>query len=307
MSDAQEPLSLIAATLTPCKADGSLALERIPAYAQQLIADGLYSIFVNGTTGEGLALRDDERTALAEAWREAWPQDRRMLVHVGHESAQAGRNLAAHARALGVDGIAVCAPSYYTPKDAAGCARHLAAIAAGASDLPCYYYHIPAKTGIAVPASAILTEAGRIIGRLAGCKFSHNDFVDFATCRDLADGRYEMLFGGDQILGAALVHGCRGAVGGTFNFAAPLYRVLDQAWRNGDPDRVCRYQDAARAMVAGILRHGGVAAIKAAMGRCEIDCGPPRTALPAVDEAALDAELEAMHFHDLRRGILPDD
>ena len=50
--------------------------------------------------------------------------------------------------------------------------------------------------------------AGRQIPNLVGLKYSHDDLVDLAACVALDDGRFEVLFGKDEILLAALVAGC---------------------------------------------------------------------------------------------------
>ena len=68
---------LIDAPFTPFDAEGNVNLEPIPAYAAMLKANGLKGVFVNGSSGEGYMLTDDERKRLAGAsapWRRPSPK-----------------------------------------------------------------------------------------------------------------------------------------------------------------------------------------------------------------------------------------
>jgi N-acetylneuraminate lyase len=70
--------------------------------------------------------------------------------------------------------------------------------------------------------------------------------------------------------------GVDGAVGSTYNFMAPHYRRVIDAYQEGRVDEATQHQAVATGIVEEILRHGGHDAIKAAMGIVGIDCGPPR-------------------------------
>ncbi len=74
-----------------------------------------------------------------------------------------------------------------------------------------------------------LKEAAPAIPNLAGIKYTHEDFMDFQTCINFMDGKYDMLWGRDENLLTALVLGTRSGVGSTFNYAAPLYYKLIEA------------------------------------------------------------------------------
>lgn len=52
---------LVAATVTPMKANGEVNLPALDSYVKHLEKQGLAGVFVNGTTGEGIA--DDLRRA----------------------------------------------------------------------------------------------------------------------------------------------------------------------------------------------------------------------------------------------------
>jgi len=72
---------LIDAPFTPFHEDGSLNLAPIPEYAALLARNGLKGVFINGSSGEGYMLTEEERMQLAEAWMAAVPEDFKVIVH----------------------------------------------------------------------------------------------------------------------------------------------------------------------------------------------------------------------------------
>src|SRR5437016_2444778 len=109
---------LIAAPHTPFQADGTLALEVIPAQARLLANNGVAGAFICGTTGEGASLTSEERRRVVEAWAAAKPAAVSLIVHVGHLSLGEAVASARHAQQTGVDAIAAIAPSFFKPGSA---------------------------------------------------------------------------------------------------------------------------------------------------------------------------------------------
>ena len=58
-------IGLIDAPFTPFDAQGEVNLQPIPAYAAMLKKNGLKGVFINGSSGEGYMLTDEERMRLA--------------------------------------------------------------------------------------------------------------------------------------------------------------------------------------------------------------------------------------------------
>lgn len=87
---------LIDAPFTPMLPNGEVNYEPIQAYADLLVRNGLKGVFINGSSGEGYLLSDEERMKLAECWIQAVPKDFKVIVHVGSTCVKASRKLAAH-------------------------------------------------------------------------------------------------------------------------------------------------------------------------------------------------------------------
>uniref|UniRef100_A0A914UJQ3 N-acetylneuraminate lyase n=1 Tax=Plectus sambesii TaxID=2011161 RepID=A0A914UJQ3_9BILA len=105
---------LIAATLTPFHQDGSVNLDIIGRYVDHLLSIGITQVFVNGTAGEHASLTVEEREAIAERWiKEGKGKLTRIIIQVGTLNLPDSQRLAAHAEAIGADGISVITPCYY--------------------------------------------------------------------------------------------------------------------------------------------------------------------------------------------------
>lgn len=260
-------------------ADGEIDLTRIEPLAKRLIADGVYGVFVCGTTGESLSLTMDERMRVVEEWSKWCDDELTLFVHVGHNSLGDAQRLAQHAQEVGADAISAMPPVFFRPRHAHDLVDFCGELASAAPDLPFYYYHIPVMTGVDVPMIEFLKIAEQRIPTLAGIKFTHENLMDFGRCVRYADEKYDMLFGRDEILLAGLAMGARGAVGSTYNFAAGYYHAVIEAFNSGDLDRAQMEQARAMELIAAFAPYGGLPAQKAIMRMVGLECGPVRMPL----------------------------
>lgn len=293
---------LIAAPFTALQSDGGLNLALIEKQAASLVSNDVACAFICGTTGEGLSLTMAERMQVAERWQEAGGAGLRVIVHVGHTAIAESCALAAHAQKIGAGAIGYHSPFFFKPANVDDLAACCAEVAAAAPALPFYYYQIPSMTGVNIPAADFLRAAEPLIPNLAGVKFTHENLMDFAECVRMADGRYDIVFGRDEILLAGLSLGGRGAIGSTYNFLAPVFVDLIEAFSRKDLAAAREKQAEANAIISVVLRYGGQIAGKAIMKMIGLDCGPSRLPLRSFSEqrqAKLQAELERVFFFDL--------
>lgn len=281
---------LIAAPFTPFKADRSVNLAVIPTYARFLQENGVGAAFVCGTTGEGLSLTLEERLAVSEKWVQAAKLP--VIVHVGHTCLEDARKLTAHAQQIGAAAVSALAPCFFKPRNVDELVDWCEAVASAAPSLPFYYYNIPSMTGVSLPVAEFLAKAADRIPTLVGVKYTYEDFPDYKACVQAAGGRFDILFGRDELLLEGWKAGALGAVGSTYNYAAPVYLRLLEAHKAGDEAKARLLQDTAIKMIA-ICNGLGIthlAASKALMGMLGVDCGPVR--LPLVQPSA--AQLATM-------------
>uniref|UniRef100_A0A665V9C8 N-acetylneuraminate lyase n=1 Tax=Echeneis naucrates TaxID=173247 RepID=A0A665V9C8_ECHNA len=227
---------LVAATFTPFTAEGEINLSVIGPYIDYLKEkQGVDSIFVNGTTGESMSLSVAERKTLAEEWcQKAKGKMDQVIVHVGCLSLKDSQELAHHAKQIGADGIAVIAPSFFKPTTSDALKKFLGEVSSAAPNVPFYYYHMPATTGVNVLARDVLEGIEELIPSFSGLKFSGSDLMDFGLCVSYIQSHCSALYGIDEQLLAALPFGAHGAVGSTYNYLGYHVNKLLTAFEKGD-------------------------------------------------------------------------
>lgn len=276
---------LIAAPFTPMCVNGEVNLDVIEQYAAWLTQQAVSGAFICGSTGESLSLSLAERLAIAERWCQVAGKALPVIVHVGHTCVADARRLAAHAQQIGAAAIATMAPCFFRPSRMAELVEFCAQIANAAPQLPFYFYHMPSMTGVNFSMVDFLNAAKERIPTLAGIKFTDEDIMDYSRCLNIDGGRFTMLFGRDEILLSALAVGARGAVGSTYNYAAPIYHRLIAAFQHGDIKTAQQEQARACEMIALLGQFGGLPAGKAIMKMQGIDCGPVRLPLRTLTDA----------------------
>lgn len=163
---------LIDAPFTPFYENGEVNYEPIEAYAKLLVKNGLKGVFINGSSGEGYMLTDEERMKLAERWVEVAPSGFKVIVHVGSTCVKSSHKLAAHAQKIGAWGIGAMASPFPKVNRIEELVKYCEEIASGAPELPFYYYHIPAFNGAFLPMVELLKAVDGRIPNFAGIKYT---------------------------------------------------------------------------------------------------------------------------------------
>lgn len=294
---------LIAAPFTPFDDKGNVNLDIIPAYADLLTKNGVSGAFVCGTTGESLSMTTEERLAVAAKWVECASKDLKVIVHVGHTSIEDARRLTGHASEIGAWGVGQMAPCFIKPKTLDDLVEFCAETASAAPELPYYYYHMPAMTGVNFKMFDFLNLAKERIPNLAGVKYTYEDLMDMQLCRTIDGGRFDMLFGRDELLICGLALGCTGAVGSTYNFMAPLYLELWDAFTQGDVKRANELQLLSMQVIQTMFSHGDpLICGKAIMKMLGVDCGGMRLPLRTIEKSEVDLlrdDLDRLGFFDI--------
>ena len=294
-------VGLIDAPFTPLDERGNVNYGPIEAYAALLARNGLRGVFINGSSGEGYLLSDDERRRLAERWMGVVPQGFKVIVHVGSTCVAASRSLAEHAAAIGAWGIGTMAPPFPKVNRIDELVDYCAEIAAGAPELPFYFYHIPAFNGAYLPMVDFLRAVDGRIPNFAGIKYTYESLYEYNQCRLYGGGKFDMLHGQDETLLPSLaMGGARGGICGTTNYNAPCLTGILDAWAAGELERARALQNYAQDVINVICNYrGNIVAGKRIMKLIGLDLGRNRTPFQNMtdeEEARMRAELEAIDF-----------
>lgn len=268
---------LVPAVLTPFDASGNLNLAAVESHAELLARDGVVGVFVGGTTGEFTSLTFEERLALAARWATVLKGTKvRLVVHVGANCLADAKQLAAHAQTLGADTIAAVAPSYFKPKSLDVLIAWCRELADAAPETPFYFYDIPVLTGVSFSMVEFLEQAPSRVRTLAGVKFTNPDLMTLQRLLHADNGRFDVLYGMDEQLLAAVVLGVRGAVGSGYNFATPLYNRILTAAKANDFATARAEQYRGVELVALLFSYGYLAGAKEIMRLRGVELGSVR-------------------------------
>ena len=294
---------LIDAPFTPFYENGEVNYEPIAAYADMLYKNGLKGVFINGSSGEGYMLTDDERKRLAERWMECAPKDFKVIVHVGSCCVKSSKELARHAQEIGAWGIGAMAPPFPKIGRIEELVKYIEEIASVAPELPFYYYHIPAFNGAFLPMTELLAAVDGRVPNFAGIKYTFESIYEYNQCRMYKDGKFDMLHGQDEtILPSLAMGGAQGGIGGTTNYNGRELVGIIEDWNAGNIESARERQNFSQEVINVICHYrGNIVGGKRIMKLIGLDLGKNRTPFRNMtdeEEAAMKKELEAINFFE---------
>jgi 4-hydroxy-tetrahydrodipicolinate synthase len=224
---------------------------------EHVLAGGVHGVFILGTMGEGAALDDGRREAMARAAVKAVAGRVPLIAGVIEMST---RRAIATARVLaqtGVDALVVMAPCYFRHVDQAELLAHFRAVVE-ATDLPVVIYDNPhtTKNGLTLESVLALSEHPRVVG----LKDSTGDISHFAQlAHRFADGDFALFQGNETQLDASLLLGAHGLVVGMANLTPALVVELYECGCRGHRERAGQLQEQLLRLQQGIyyLRPNG--------------------------------------------------
>ncbi len=289
----------IAAPFTPMQATGKINYDLIPEYADFIERNGIDGVFICGSSGEGALLTREERMLFAEKWA-ASNNKLKIIVHTGGTNVTDQIELAKHAQKIGAWGVATMGPAFLPPKRNKEFVEYCKAIAGAAPELPFYFYHIPVLNNFNLSLIKFLEAADNKIPNFAGIKFTDFNIHEFEQCKYIANGKFEMLWGIDEMFFDALAFGNKAGVGGTYNHCFSLYKNMKSAFDRNDL-ATCRELQKKSHDFCSILGkyRGNIVCGKRIMKFLGLDCGPNRIPLQSIseeEEKTLKEDLEKIGF-----------
>ena len=248
------------------------------------------------STGEGELLTKEERKLVAEKWLDVSSSNDefKVIVVVGSNRIEEAIELAMHAAERGCFGISYISPYYYKPSSVEALVNCCQIIADSVPHLPFYYYHIPILTHVKFPMIDFLQKAHGAIKNLAGVKYSDEDHVDFSKCLHFNKSSYQLFWGKDETLLSAVALGANAAIGSTYNYMAPLYATIIDAYNHNDLAKAQQLQSTSIEFVNLLHKYTGLSTGKYMMKLLGIDCGPSRQPI---------ANLTSNQMHQLKSDL----
>jgi 4-hydroxy-tetrahydrodipicolinate synthase len=192
-------------------ADDAVDAAAIAGHVRRLADTGLDGVLACGSTGEFVALDEDERMAVAEAALEGAAGRIAVAVQVGTSATRQSVRLARHAAAAGADAIA-CVTPYYLRADDEGLGAHLRAVREAAPALPLLAYSIPRLTGYAYGVETLAALAAEDV--VHGVKESSDEMGRLHALRESCGEAFAIFVGSPALQAAALAQGFAGSITG---------------------------------------------------------------------------------------------
>jgi N-acetylneuraminate lyase len=276
---------LIAAVVTPFDKNGNINPTIISKYTKFLKTQGVAGVLVNGTTGEGFSLTNDERKTMASAWAAEKTNNFKIIIHIGHTSQKSSIKLAEHADTLEVNGIAEIGPIFFKPTKVSELVSYCINTAASTS-LPYYYYHIPSMNGLDFNMFEFLGKADKKIKNLTGIKYTHHNIMDYSKCKNFENNKYDIIFGRDELLLEALAKGAKGAIGSTYNIFPQKYLKLMTAFSRGSLTEANEIQSLCRKIIDILYAKSFFSALRHVLRLQGLETGEARAPIPGLSTSS---------------------
>lgn len=235
----KELKGLIPAVIAPLKEDRSLDRGLFEKQVAYLADSGVDGFFINGTTGDGPLLTNQERLETLRIAKEVSGGRQFLCAASIHPSTEQVLDEIRDFEPLEPDFIVAVAPFYYSVSQKA-IIEHFKAII-GATDIPVIVYNIPQCTHNKILYETFL-ELAELKG-VAGIKDSSGDFITFSRWLYSSVVQKTSVVQGEDYLDApSLNAGAKGLVSGLCNVWVKPYVGMMHASLRGDWTEVNKKQ-----------------------------------------------------------------
>jgi 4-hydroxy-tetrahydrodipicolinate synthase len=225
---------IIPAVWTPTDADGKLLEAGFRKNLEAMIAVGVDSLLVLGSTGEFIHLTADQRKEVLETALQ-FAGKTPVLANISDTNPRVVAELGRHAKSAGAAGVSLLPPWFYPLKEDDLVAFFVAA--GKAVDLPLTLYNFHAMTGKPITPQIVRRIGSEI--QIGGIKHSAGDLEEH---REFAAVGVELGFnvvtGWDTHLPEAMALGAKGCVAGLANVVPELIVKVYQAVSSGRSEDV---------------------------------------------------------------------
>jgi len=273
--------SIVTAMITPFEENGALHLGEAKRLARWLVKRGNDGLVVAGSTGEGMALDDRERSALVSAVKESVGGDACVIANAGTNETRGSIEAARAMEAAGADALLSVVPYYNRPPQS-GLLAHFGAIAK-ATKLPIILYNVPGRTATNMLPTTLI-ELARRHENIVGVKESSGDLKQFATIlRDRPSG-FTFFVGDDHLFLPGLSLGADGIVGVASHLCSREFAMMRDAFRGGRLDDAAALHLQLLGLFELLFATSSPIPIKWAMAQLGFDVGACRLPLDGMPE-----------------------
>uniref|UniRef100_A0A8D8XD60 N-acetylneuraminate lyase n=1 Tax=Cacopsylla melanoneura TaxID=428564 RepID=A0A8D8XD60_9HEMI len=248
---------LMAPVFTAFTEQNELNVDIVPAYAEFLAKNGVKSILVNGTTGEGIQMSTEERKANLEAWMKVSARHSfTVMVQIGGTAFVEVLKLAKHAAHLNVHAL-LCLPElFFYPQSDSQLVQYLAEVSHAAPNVPLFYYHIPQFTRIVFDMELFTRKCVADIPSFCGIKFTHTNLEELQRMNKVDPERLTFFLGCDQLILPGLVCGINSHINTSLSLFPNTLNKICTAYKQGNLETARESQDQLTDVLKQITAYG---------------------------------------------------
>jgi N-acetylneuraminate lyase len=241
---------IIPALVTPLNEDETINTSVLVELINYLNSKGADGFYIGGATGEGLALRTEERMVLAQEAVNAINGKKPSIIQVASTDFNDAILLAKHAEKIGADAISATPPLFfqYDENDVYNYYKALA----DSVHIPVMIYYSPAaRFDISADFAAKMFE----VDNITAIKWTSSDYYEMLRLKDLTHGEMNIINGPDEMLLMGLNAGADGGIGTTYNFMFETIKSIYDNFIKNNPEEAQRYQTLANRIIAELKKY----------------------------------------------------
>ena len=195
------------AIITPFNENG-VDYEKFAKLIDWQIEEGIDSLIVGGTTGEGSTLTDEEHREIIKFSVEQAKGRVPIIAGTGSNDTDYAVDLTKYAAEVGADAALVVTP-YYNKATQKGLIKMYEVIA-DASDIPLILYNVPSRTGVAIEPKTLAVLADH--PNICGLKEANGDISKIVEEFSLVGDKIDIYSGNDDQVIPVLSMGGKGVI-----------------------------------------------------------------------------------------------
>lgn len=229
---------IIPALVTPLNKDECINLPALKKLMTDLLNQGADGFYIGGATGEGLALRTEERKLLTEgAIENAKKAKKTCIIQIASMNFFDAVTLAKHAEEKGATAISATAPLFfsYSEDDVYNYYKKLAQ----SVHIPMMVYYNPFSK---FPMDAKFGKRLFEIDNVTSIKWTSTDFYQMMLLKEITNGEMNIINGYDEMLLSGLSAGADGGIGTTYNYQLKYIKEIYNSFIENNIDNAKKYQ-----------------------------------------------------------------
>ncbi len=259
---------ILPALATPLNKDESINTDALKKLIEFFIKRGADGFYVGGATGEGLALKTEERIVLAHEAVKATAGKCPCIVYVSSPYFNDAIRLAKEAEKAGAIAISATPPMFfrYGEDDVYNYYKKLAE----SVNIPLViYYNLSAGFNMTAEFAAKCFE----IDNVTSIKWSSSNYDEMRKLKELTRGKMNILNGPDDFLLTGLETGADGGIGLTYNFMFDLFKDIYNKFQKNDIESARIVQEKVRKIIDALHKYKSIPVTKLLLEEMGFDMG----------------------------------